>query len=167
MTVIETTTARTRRPDVLRAAEGLLARHSITALRISVGLIFLGFGALKFIPGASPAEAIAQRTVDLLTFGIVSGSPAVLMTGVVETTVGVLLVTGVALRVGLVLLAGALAGIMSPLVLFPGDLFDGMAPTLEAQYILKNIVVACAGMVVAASALGARYVASCTNEAAV
>jgi uncharacterized membrane protein YkgB len=163
----EPTRIRSTRPDdVLRVAERWLARHSITMLRVSVGLIFLGFGALKFIPGASPAEALAQRTVDLLTFGIVSGTPAVLMTAVVETTVGILLITGIGLRFGLVMLGGALTGIMSPLVLFPGDLFDGMAPTLEAQYILKNVVVACAGLVVAASALGARYVASSDDEPA-
>ena len=163
MDTIVSTTSRPRPPDVLRVAERWLARHSVPALRISVGLVFLYFGALKFAPGASPAEDLVRRTVDLLTFGVVTGTPAVLMTAVVETVVGITLVTGIGLRFGLVLLAGALAGIMSPLVLFPGDLFDGIAPTLEAQYILKNLVVACAGLVVAASALGARYT---TSEAA-
>jgi hypothetical protein len=33
-----------------------LAAHSVTALRISLGLIILGFGALKYFPGASPAS---------------------------------------------------------------------------------------------------------------
>ena len=163
MTATAATTAttaadlRVRPPGVLRAAERWLAAHSVTALRISVGVIFLCFGALKFVPGASPAEALVTRTVDLLTFGLVTGSPAVLVTAVVETAVGLSLVTGVWLRAGLVLLAGALAGIMSPLVLFPADLLDGWAPTLEAQYILKNVVVACAALVVAAKALGAEY----------
>lgn len=142
----------------LRAAERFLARHSITALRVSVGLIFLVFGGLKFIPGASPAEELVMRTVDILTFGIVNGTTAVMITACVETFVGITLLTGIGLRAGLVVLAGALAGIMAPLVLFPGDLFNGFAPTLEGQYILKNVVVAAAGTVVAAKALGARYV---------
>ena len=43
-----------------------------------------------------------------------------------------------------------MVGIMSPLVLFYGDLFPGGLPTLEAQYVLKDIVLAAAGAVVAA-----------------
>jgi putative oxidoreductase len=46
---------------------------------------------------------------------------------------------------------------MSPLVLFYGDLFPG-APTLEAQYVFKDIVLAAAGLVIAARTLGARLV---------
>lgn len=153
-----------RTADTIRTAFGtlerLLAAHSITALRISVGLIFTYFGMLKFFPGASPAEALATRTIDLLTLGMVPAGAALLMTAVIETFVGLTLITGVGLRVGLVVLYGALAGIMSPLVLFPGELFDGVVPTLEAQYILKNVVVACAGAVVAAKALGSRLIAS-------
>ncbi len=153
-----------RTADTIRTATGalerLLAAHSITALRISLGLIFAYFGMLKFFPGASPAEALATRTIDILTLGMVPAGVALLMTAVIETFVGLSLITGVGLRVGLVVLYGALAGIMSPLVLFPGDLFDGVVPTLEAQYILKNVVVACAGAVVAAKVLGARLIAS-------
>ena len=79
-----------------------LAAHSITALRISLGLVFLGFAALKFIPGASPAEALVMRTVDTLSFGMVTGTTAVVITAVVETFIGLTLVTGIGLRVGLV-----------------------------------------------------------------
>ncbi|HSJ43881.1 MAG TPA: hypothetical protein VK923_04265 [Euzebyales bacterium] len=63
-------------------------------------------------------------------------------------------ITGRLLRTGLVVLAGALVGIMSPLALFFTDLFPG-APTLAAQYVLKNIVLGAAGLVVAATAMGA------------
>jgi uncharacterized membrane protein YkgB len=52
-------------------------------------------------------------------------------------------------------MAMALVAIMSPLVLFAADLFPG-APTLEAQYVLKDIVLVAAGLVIAATALGAR-----------
>ncbi len=135
-----------------------LAQHSITALRISLGLVFLGFGVLKFFPGASPAEALVMRTIDTLTLGVVSGQTAVVMTAVLETFIGLTLITGIGLRVGLVVLAGSLVGIMSPLVLFTGDLFPDFTPTLEAQYVFKDIILAAAGAVVAAKALGARYV---------
>jgi hypothetical protein len=76
---------------------------------------------------------------------------------VAECFIGVTLVTGRLLKTGLVVLAMSLVGIMSPLVLFFTDLFPG-APTLEAQYVFKDIVLAAAGLVVAARALGARMV---------
>ena len=73
-----------------------------------------------------------------------------------ETFVGLTLVTGGFLRTGLVVLAGALVGIMSPLVLFFDELFPAGGPTLTAQYVLKDIVLACAAAVIGAAALGAR-----------
>lgn len=136
---------------------GVLSRYSIDMLRVSLGLIFLGFGTLKFIPGASPAEEIAKRTIDTLTFGVIEGSSALLLTAVMEVFIGLTLVTGKLLKIGLVVLAGALVGIMSPLILFFGDLFPGW-PTLEAQYVLKDVILASAGLVVGAKALGARLV---------
>ena len=132
-----------------------LVAHSIVALRISLGLVFLGFGVLKFFPGLSPAEAIAAATIDRLTVGLVSGHAAVLLTAVTETVIGLTLVSGRFLRVGLVVLGGALIGIMSPLALFTAELFPH-GPTLMGQYVLKDIVLAAAALVVTAHALGAR-----------
>jgi len=52
-------------------------------------------------------------------------------------------------------------GAMSPLVLFPGELFSGLyhAPTLAAQYIVKDIILVAAAMVLASTWSGARIVA--------
>lgn len=47
--------------NMLHAA---LVRHGITALRFTVGAVFVGFGLLKFFPGVSPAENLAMATVD-------------------------------------------------------------------------------------------------------
>ena len=107
------------------------------------------------MPGLSPAEAIASATIDRLTFGLVSGHTAVLLTAVTETVIGLTLVTGKFLRVGIVVLGGALIGIMSPLALFTAELFPH-GPTLLGQYVLKDIVLAASALVVAAYALGAR-----------
>jgi len=131
-----------------------LDRRSVDILRISLGLIFLGFGVLKFFPGASPAEALVMRTIDTLTLGVVHGRPAVLLTALIECFIGITLVSGRLLRTGLLVLGFSLVGIMSPLVLFFGDLFPG-TPTLEAQYVLKDFVLAAAGLVIAAKALAA------------
>lgn len=137
-----------------------LARYSVDLLRISVGLVFLAFGVLKFFPGLSPAQELAGRTVEILTFGLVPDQVAVLMVATLETTIGLLLVTGRWLRLGIALLVIAMAGILSPLVLLPDELFRGRlyAPTLEGQYVLKDIVLVSAAFVIAARALGARMV---------
>lgn len=146
-----------------------LARYSIPLLRVSLGLVFLGFGALKFIPGASPAQELATRTLEKLSFGILSGETALLVTATAECFIGITLISGKLLRAGLVVLAASLVGIMSPLVLFFTDLFPGGgllpgAPTLEGQYVLKDIVLAAAGLVVAARAMGARLVADGSRD---
>jgi putative oxidoreductase len=133
-----------------------LARYSIVILRVSLGLVFLGFGALKFA-GISPAEGLAIRTVEKLTLGFVSGDVALFVTATAECFIGITLVSGKLLRPGLVVLGVSMVGILSPVVLFFGDLFPG-APTLEGQYVLKDIVLVAAGLVVAAKALGARLV---------
>jgi putative oxidoreductase len=132
----------------------VLSRHSINVLRVSLGLVFLGFGLLKFVPGLSPAEPLVVRTLDTLSFGLVPPAAALLITAVMESFIGLTLVTGRWLLAGLLVLAAAMGGIMSPLVLFTADLFAG-GPTIEAQYVLKDIVLAAAGLVIAAKALAA------------
>jgi len=135
-----------------RWVPGWLTRHSIDILRISVGLTFLGFGALKFFPGASPAQDLVIRTIDKLTLGILSGEAALLMTAILECFIGITLITGKLLKTGLLVLGGSLVGIMSPLVLFFTDMFPG-APTLEAQYVFKDVVLVAAGLVIAVRTL--------------
>ncbi|GIF77438.1 DoxX family protein [Asanoa siamensis] len=143
---------------IVDAVAGGLARYSITMLRLSLGITFFAFGVLKFFPTASPAEALVERTINTLTLGIVEGRTAVLLTAVIECFIGMTLITGRFVRTGLVVLAGALVGIMSPLVLFFTDMFPDGTPTLEAQYVVKDIVLAAGALVIAAVALGARLV---------
>jgi putative oxidoreductase len=134
----------------------VLTAHSVTALRISLGLVFLTFASFKYVAGASPAEELAVATVGKLTFGIVTGEAALLMTAVMETVIGITLLTGRFLKLGLLVLAGALVGIMSPLVLFPDQMWTGDGPSLTGQYVFKDIVLAAGAAVVAAHALGSR-----------
>ena len=133
-----------------------LARHGIDILRVCLGLIIAGFGVLKFFPGISPAEPLVTHAVDILTFGVITGQTAMVATAIAECAIGIMLISGRFLRTGLILLAGCALGWMSPLALFPAELFTGGGPTLEAQYILKDLVLGAAGLVVAAKALGAR-----------
>jgi len=132
-----------------------LTRWSVPALRVALGAVFLGFGVLKFFPGASPAEEIAGRTVETLTLGLVPSTTAVILVAVMETFIGLTLVTGRLLRIGLVVLAVALVGILSPVALFGDELF-GHGMTLLGQYVLKDVVLVAGASVVAAVALGTR-----------
>lgn len=146
------------RSNATRAADrliGWLERTSVPILRISLGLVFLAFALPKYVPGLSPAEPLVTATIEQLTFGVIAGSAALLLTAIVETVIGLSLLTGVFLRVGLLILGGALIGIMAPLVLFPDAMFAG-GPTLGAQYVFKDIVLAAAGLVVATHTLTRR-----------
>ena len=143
------------------AAEGVvhrwLVRHSIKILRVTMGLIFLGFGALKYIPGASPAQDLAVTTTRILTFGTIPDPVALVLIATLECAIGLSLISGRGLRITVYLLALELLGILSPLVLLTGRLFPGPAhtPTLEGQYVLKDIVLVGAAMVVATAFRGA------------
>ncbi len=137
-----------------------LTRNSVPLVRISLGFVFLAFGLLKFFPGVSPAEDIAIRTTEALTLGIVEGDLARVFVAAMETAIGLSLLTGRYLRIGIGLLGIAMVGVLSPLVLFPGDLFSRQynAPTLEGQYVVKDIVLLASGLVVGLKQRGAELV---------
>lgn len=137
-----------------------MSDHSLMLMRLSLGFVFLAFGVLKFIPGASPAESMSVRTVDALTFGLINGDTARILVATLECLVGMSLLTGRLLKAGVVLLGIVMIGVMAPLVLFTGELFSGPyhAPTLEAQYVVKDIVLLTAGINVALRARGAHMV---------
>ncbi len=140
-----------------------LVAHSITILRISLGLVFLVFGALKFFSGMSPIEELATQTTTALTLGLIPPSVGLATIAALECAIGLCFVTGRFLRVAVWLMGAQMLGAMSPLVLFPGELFAGLAgafaPTLAAQYIIKDIILVAAALVIAATWTGARIVA--------
>ena len=135
-----------------------MARHGITLLRLSVGIIFLWFGFLKFFPGLSPAEDLAARTIQVLSFGWVPPPMALTLLAVWECAVGLGLILRVYLRATLLLLWLQMAGTITPLFIFPQEVFSQLpyAPTLEGQYIIKNLVLVSAGIVVGATVRGGR-----------
>ena len=102
-----------------------LAEHGLTALRISIGVIFVWFGVLKFWPGLSPADQLATETIDRLTFGLITEDLARVLLAILETTIGIGLITGKFMRLTLLLLVGQMLGAATPLFLFPEVTFQG------------------------------------------
>ena len=139
----------------------VLARTGVPALRLGLGIVFLWFGVLKFIPDLSPAADIATRTIERLTFGAVGPELSLPILAAWEALIGLGLLTGRFLRGTLLLLALQMAGALMPLILFPGETFTRfpIAPTLEGQYIIKNIVLIGAAMVVGSTVRGGGFVA--------
>ena len=133
-----------------------MARHGVPLLRISLGVVFLWFGALKFFPGLSPAQDLAARTVERLSFGLVAPTVSVPLLAAWECLIGVGLLLGVYMRAVLLLLAAQMVGTLTPLVLFPSEVFTRVpyAPTLEGQYIIKNAVLISAAIVLGATVRG-------------
>jgi uncharacterized membrane protein YphA (DoxX/SURF4 family) len=133
-----------------------MAAHGLTLLRISLGVIFLWFGALKLIPGLSPAETLAGQTIEVLTFGLVPAAVAVPFLGLWECAIGLGLLTGMWMRATLALLFVQMLGTITPLFLFPSETWDvfPIAPTLEGQYIIKNAVLVAGAVVLGATVRG-------------
>ncbi len=133
-----------------------MAEHGPLLLRWSMGGIFLWFGLLKFFPGLSPAENLAARTVEKLSFGTLVPPDSLLFIALLETAIGIGLLSKVFLRGTLFLLLLQLIGTLSPLLFFPEELFIVFpwAPTLEGQYIIKNLILISAALVIGATVRG-------------
>ena len=138
-----------------------MARYGILLLRLSLGLVFFWFGVLKFFPGLSPAQDLAARTISLLTFGRVPPGVSIPVLAVWECIIGLGLLTGLFMRGTLALLWLQMLGTVTPLFLFPHEVFTQIpyAPTLEGQYIIKNLVLISAGLVIGATVRGGAVVA--------
>jgi putative oxidoreductase len=122
-----------------------LRRWSIPVLRVSLAVVFVWFGALKIVGDSPVVELVASTVywVDPLWF-----VPAL---GVVEVLVGVGLATRVGLRLVLAVLVAQLVGTFLVFVFQPGVAFqDGnpLALTVEGEFVVKNLVLIAAAMVV-------------------
>jgi putative oxidoreductase len=134
------------------AFDDWLARYSFPLLRISMGLVVLGFGFLKYFPGVSPAQALVLHVNRVLTFGLMPDRVTLVLFATVESVLGLVLITGLGLRYLIYPLTVWAFAILSPVVLFPGELFSEPhhAPTLEGQYVLKDIILLAACLVIMA-----------------
>ena len=142
-------------------ATNWMARNGLTLLRISLGVVFFWFGVLKFFPGLSPADELAARTIERLSGGAIGPSISLPVLATWESLIGLGLLFGKFMRATLLLLFLQMIGTLTPLVLFPSEVFLAVpyAPTLEGQYIIKNAVLISAAIVLGATVRGGGLVA--------
>jgi len=138
-----------------------MARYGISLMRVALGIIFFWFGVLKFLPGLSVSDDLATRTISMLSLGYVSPSISLPVLALWECTIGLGLIFGKFLRVTLLLLFLQMMGTFLPLVFFPSETWTHFPyePSLEGQYIIKNLILFGAGIVVGATVRGGSIIA--------
>lgn len=142
--------------DVLdRRITHWMARAGIPILRVALGVVFVWFGALKLIPGMSPAEDLVMATVPWIP-----GSLFLPLLAVWEIVIGLGFLTGRALRLTILLLYLQMPGTLAPIFLLPDQVFTvfPFGLTLVGQYIVKNFVLIASALVIGATVRGGRFV---------
>lgn len=125
----------------------LMGRISRPAIRISFGIIFIWFGILKPL-GYSSAEDLLLATVSWLPVG----APKLWLDliGWWEVLIGIFFLFPKTTRIAIGLLLIQMVGTFIPLVFLPETTWQSgnfLLPTLEGQYIIKNLIIISAAMV--------------------
>lgn len=112
-------------------------------LSISIGIIYVWFGVLKFFPELSPADALAKQTITFLTFGLIPEKASIIMLAVLEVGIGLLLIGNLQIKKAVTVAIFHLVLTFIPVLFFPEVSFaeTPFVLTLVGQYIIKNIVI--------------------------
>jgi uncharacterized membrane protein YphA (DoxX/SURF4 family) len=134
-----------------RAITQWMARYGLLVLRIGLGLVFFWFGALKLFPDLSPAEDLVRETTYF-----VDPDWFIPVLALWEMAIGLGLIFGLFMRITLLLLFLQMPGTALPIVVLPDAVWTHFpyALTLEGQYIVKNLVLIGAGLVLGATVRG-------------
>ena len=122
-----------------------MSKWGVTLLRYSLGVIYIWFGALKPL-GLSPAQELVENTV----YWFENPKTFVPILGIWEVVIGITMIIKPLIRVSIILLFIQMPGTFLPLVLFPEVCFTSfpLGLTLEGQYIVKNLIIISAALVV-------------------
>lgn len=138
-----------RRLDRLdRKISAHMRRWGDPALRMSLAIIFVWFGILKPL-GLSPAAPLVRATTAWMP--LFGPDQWVAIIGWWEVAIGLTFLFRATTRVAIALLAMQMVGTFLPLILLPGVTFQAghipYAPTVEGQYIIKNLLIISAALV--------------------
>lgn len=125
-----------------------MKKDGVLFLKLSLAVVFIWFGALKVI-GTSPANELVARTVYW-----VSPDWFVPFLGWWEVIIGLCLLYKPLIRFGIFIMAIQMMGTFLPLILLPEVVYNGslFSLTLEGQYIIKNLVLISAAIVIGSHA---------------
>jgi len=133
------------RVDVaLTGLTDICSRYGPVALRLSLALVFVWFGALK-LTGDSPVEGLIGATLPFLSTDV-----TLPVLGVAEVTLGLAVAVGRAPRVVLLVLAGHLAGTFLSFITASEFMVDNGNPlllTADGEFVIKNLVLISAALV--------------------
>ena len=123
---------------------------SMPAARLALFVVFFWFGFLKII-GMSPASGLVERlfeqTIPFMSFGTF-----LILFGMYECLIGVLFLVKGAERIVIPMLILHMITTTGPLVLLPQETWSALfVPTLEGQYIIKNLLIIAAAIGIAAN----------------
>lgn len=127
-----------------------MVARSPNVLRVALGLVYFHFGFLKFFPDLSPAELLAGQTIMKLSDYWLDAATSLWLLAILECAIGLGFLFNVFPRITAALFLFHMCGTFVPLFVLPELAFkiSPLAPTLEGQYILKNIVFVAAGWTV-------------------
>ena len=122
-----------------------MSKWGITFLRYSLGVIYIWFGILKPF-GLSPAQELVENTV----YWFDNPKTFVPILGWWEVVIGLTMCIKPLIRVSIFLLFIQMPGTFLPLILLPEVCFSNFpfGLTLEGQYIIKNLIIISAALVV-------------------
>ena len=117
-------------------------------IRLPLFIIFFWFGLLKVIE-LSPARQLIIDTVFWMP--ILSAETWVIIIGYWEMFIAIFFLTKRTTFLAMILLFLQMSGTFIPLILLPDITFQSsnpLLPTLEGQYIIKNIIIITAALVI-------------------
>ena len=117
-------------------------------VRVPMFIIFFWFGVLKVFE-VSPAQELIIDTVYWMPF--LSAEKWTIVIGVWEMFIGIFFLSKRTTLLAMVLLFLQMSGTFMPLVILPNVTFQNsnpFLPTLEGQYIIKNIIIITAALII-------------------
>lgn len=122
---------------------------TMPALRISIAVVFIWFGWLKVV-GISPATPLVDALHNATIVSFMDFNTFMILFGLFEVLIGILFLFEKFSKIAIGLLAIHMVTTIMPLFIIPEATWSSfMVPTLEGQYIIKNIVIIAAAIAIA------------------
>ena len=126
-------------------------------VRIPLFIIFFWFGLLKVLK-MSPATELIIDTVFWMP--ILTPEDWVIVIGYWEMAIGICFLNKMTTLIAVILMFLQMTGTFLPLVILPEITFQNsnfLLPTLEGQYIIKNIIIITAALIIGRSYLKIKF----------